>query len=318
MQVKLHPLFPLGGILPLGHGTGHHRVGIQHHLVVKLADDQFSLYPQHRAHPHRLQQGLCLIALQKAVDPDGVGVVRHVEIDDPGIALFQLLVIHREDPALYDDTAHVQIQFPHGHGIALEGLAEDRLRVLGRRGLLLHRRHSRRAADDVAPDLLHGIKQRLSFQLATCLKPELRGGTAAPYDPLPDCPGAFLQILFPVGTQRNSQRVPLPFPCGAGKGASVHGILLHEQIHQLPELHPVKLLPGELCQDGQVPQIVALLHLLLHPAHRRPGHIFRAVQLHRDAAVFHIHFGVDDFPGAKCRLGGTFRGVLGKHLQKSR
>ena len=128
MQVQFHPLLPFCKILPLGKRTWHHGKGLQDHFIVKLIDHQLALDPQHHAVFHIVQERLRLIGFHKAVNTNGAGIVGHIKIDDPGISLFQFLMLHRKNPALHDDTAHIQIQLGHGNGCSLEGLAVQSVR----------------------------------------------------------------------------------------------------------------------------------------------------------------------------------------------
>ena len=130
MQMQLHPLFPGGGILPLGHGTGHDGVGLEHHIVFKPVLDELALHPQDGAHLHGIEDGLSLFGLQEPGDPDGICVIRHIELDHEGIALGQLLVIHRKDLALDDDGAHIHGHLVHGNGLAPEGFSVNHRTVL--------------------------------------------------------------------------------------------------------------------------------------------------------------------------------------------
>ena len=123
--MQLHPLFPGGGVLPLGHGAGLHGVGLEHHFVFKPILNQLALHPQDGTDLNVFQNGFGLSGLHKAADADGVGVVRHVEFHHVGVALFQLLVVNGEDLALHDDGSHVQTEILHGDGRTLEGLAVE-------------------------------------------------------------------------------------------------------------------------------------------------------------------------------------------------
>ena len=169
MQVELHPLAPHRLVLPLGHGAGLHGIGLEHHFVLEPILDQPTLHPKHCAYRHVFQNGLGLVRLHEAADAHGVGVVRHVEFHHIGVALFQLLVLHVEDPTLHDHRAHVHGQILHGHGISPEGLSVEGLALgLGLFLPLFQAGHGGgHFADGLLPEGLHGVNESLAFQLVT-------------------------------------------------------------------------------------------------------------------------------------------------------
>ena len=127
MQMQLYALPALCGILPLGHSARHNCRRLQYRFIIELIDGQFALHLQHRACLYIFKNRLCLAAFQKAVDTDRAGIISHIEADDPGIALFQFLMLNSKDSAFYHHTAHIQIQFRHGNCRSLKRATEERL-----------------------------------------------------------------------------------------------------------------------------------------------------------------------------------------------
>ena len=90
--------------------------GFQDHVVVKAVQVQppgnFQVHPWFDA----VDNGHPLVPRHEFAHADGAGAVGHVKADDPGVALFQLPVLHSEHVALHRHDAHVQLQRIHGHG----------------------------------------------------------------------------------------------------------------------------------------------------------------------------------------------------------
>ena len=167
MQVQLHPLLPRRRILTLGHGAGHHGVGLQHHFILKTVLNGLTLDPKNTAGLNIVQDRLGLSRFHEAADPDRIGIVGDIKFDHPGVSLFQLFVINVEYLSFHDHRTHVQVQIPHGHGGSLEGLAVEGL--AGRRCLFLFsgrtgRTGGRQRLQHRAAHGFHGVKQRLSLQ----------------------------------------------------------------------------------------------------------------------------------------------------------
>ena len=318
VQVQLHPLALRGQILPLGQAAGHDGVGLEHHVVFKPILDQLALHPQHRADLDVFDDGLGLPGLQEAADPDGIGVVRHVELHNIGIALGQLLVIHGEYLALQDDGAHVHGHILHGDGVAPEGLAVEGAAVLllltggggGLPGL----------GGGIAFDLrlthgLHGVQQGLALQGRVCLHGDgHRGGEALPQGLL-HRRDQLLNGRLAVGPQPHRQVIPLPVPFGPGQGAAGHGVAADKQQHQLLRLDFLQLGLRVGQGDLQPCQAVQRRHLPLHGLHDPAGHIALAVGRHMDGAVLRM-----DIRRHNGRLGEGFlnlprRRIVRKHIQ---
>ncbi len=234
MQVQLHPLFAHGQILPLGHGAGGHGKGLHDHFVFKPVLHEPSLYTKDAANLHILQNGLRLPRFHKAADADGVGIVGHVKLDDPGIALFQLLVVHIEDQALHDDGAHVHGHLVHGNRIALEGLAVEGIGGSGSLGfcLLLFRNGGSRL-DHGTPHGFHGFKEGLALQGLTRFDGDGHGSCKPLAQHILHRRKQFFQFLFAVGTELYRQSGILPFPFGTCQGTTAHGIAADKEVHQL-------------------------------------------------------------------------------------
>ncbi len=242
VQVQLHPLGPHRLVLPLGQGARLHGVGLEHHLILKPILNESALNPEHRANGHIFQNGLGFIRLHEAADAHRVGVVRHVEFHHIGIAFFQFLVLHVEDPTLHDHRAHIHGQILHGHGRPPEGLAIEGLALgLGLFLPLFRVGHGGgHFADGLLPEGLHGIHEGLALQLTAGLNGNGdRGG-----EPLPEVlldGGDMLQKgRLAVGHQANGQLLPFPLPLGPGERPPGHGIVLHEQVPKLLRLNPLQ------------------------------------------------------------------------------
>ena len=239
MQVQLHPLFPLRQVLPLGHGAGHHGIGLEDHVVFEPVLDELALDPEHGADFHIFNNGRGFLCFQEPADPDGAGVVRHVEFHHKCVALGQLLVVNGEDLALHDDGAHIHGHFLHGNAAAPEGLpVEGSALLLGRFGgggllLCLHRRVGFHGTLAHGGD---GVKKRLAFQILSRLHGDgHRGG-----EPLPqiflDLGNQLLNGGLAIRSETNGELVPLPVPFGPGQGPPGHGIAADKEHHQLLRL----------------------------------------------------------------------------------
>ncbi len=150
VKVQLHALLRRG-IHTDGRLRGLHGQRLEHDVVFKPAEADEALHTQPLAGLlDGVDEWLGLIGLHKAVHADGAGVVRHIEIHDPRIALLELLVVHGEHAALDDDAADVAVlrQLAHGRDVPVERLAIDRLRRCGRLRVLSALRLSRRSRGD--------------------------------------------------------------------------------------------------------------------------------------------------------------------------
>ena len=315
--MQLHTLAHRGGILPLGHGAGHHGIGLQHHVVFKPVLHQLTLDPQNAANGYVIDDGLCFLGFQEPADANGIGVVGHIELDHPGVALGQLLVLHRKHPALHDDGAHIQVQVLHGGWVSPEGLAVKGLRIrgllfllgdktgLGGRGLL----------ELLPADFFHGIHQCLTGQLSARLhlnghrhrKPGLQrflhGGNQL-FDGIPA-----------VGRQADGELCSLPAPFCPGKGAPGHGVPFHKQEHQLLGL--------DFCQlrfrmgDGnlQPSQTVKALNIPGRLIGKTPGDVGFAVGCHFHAFGCRVNVGSNNGRPGEDRPNLLRRHIVRKHIQ---
>ena len=115
VQVQLHPL--LRGIVLLD--LLFRRLdgqGFQDHVVVKAVQVQPPGDLQVHSGFDAVDNGHPLVPRHEFAHADGAGAVGHVKADDPGVALFQLPVLHSEHVALHRHDAHVQLQRIHRHG----------------------------------------------------------------------------------------------------------------------------------------------------------------------------------------------------------
>ena len=121
--MQLHPLLfrtilSGGGCFRLGDGEGGQ-------LQVAVVQPQLALH--RHVHPllDALQDGFRRPVLHEFGDGDRVCVVRHVETDDPRVALFQLPVVDAEHLAGDGDPTEIQAHLAHGDGLGADGLAQD-------------------------------------------------------------------------------------------------------------------------------------------------------------------------------------------------
>ena len=246
MQVQLHPFALRSGILPLLHGPGHHGVGLEHHFIFKPVFNQLALNLQNRADFYIVQNRLGLSRFQEAADSDGVGVVGHVKFDHPSVALFQLLVVYIEYPALYNHRTHIQTQVLHGNRAAFKGFSVEGITGCLGFGLgslfCLGGCNRGQGLNHGIPHGGHGIKQCFAFQGFPRF--DLNGHRRSkpfPQDSL-HLGNQLLQLLFSVGHQVNGQLRFFPFPLGPGQAAPGHGIAADKKLHQLLRLDFVQLI----------------------------------------------------------------------------
>ena len=223
--MQLHPLFANGGILALGHGSGGHGKGLHDHFVFEPILHQTALDTKDAANFYILKNGLGFPCFHKAADPDGVGIVGHVELNDPGIPLFQLLVVHIEDQALHDDGAHIHGHLAHGNRIALERFAVESIRLLlfGHGGSRL---------DHGSPHGFHVFKESLALQGLACFHSNGDRSSKPLAQNILNSGDQLFQFFFAVGPELYRQRRIFPFPPGTRQSTPGHGITADEKIHQ--------------------------------------------------------------------------------------
>ena len=73
-------------------------------------------------------------------------------------------MLNTEHSTLYDDTTHIQIQFPHRGRRSLKGFAKEGWVIFYRLFFLFKNRCLRQIGQNTTTHLLHSIKQSLSFQ----------------------------------------------------------------------------------------------------------------------------------------------------------
>jgi len=124
VQVQLDTLV---GRCILSHGCrqAKNRVRLHDRLVFVAVEGHLAL----DAHPHAgldaAQDGLGLVGLHELAHAHGARVVGHVELDDPGVAFFELAVVDGEDLALDHDAEHVERELLDGRDGAVERSAVD-------------------------------------------------------------------------------------------------------------------------------------------------------------------------------------------------
>ena len=127
MQMQLHPLL-LRRVLTQRRVHALDGSGPDHHLPVVLVVVHVALYPQPQARfGNSIGNRLAGIPLEIVADADGAAKVRHVEFYHGGRTLVDLPVGHGDDLALNDDPLVLVVlgDLSHGHGVALEGSAQD-------------------------------------------------------------------------------------------------------------------------------------------------------------------------------------------------
>ena len=319
VQVQLHPLLPGSQILPLGHAPRHHGIGLEHHVIFKPILNQLALNPKHRAHLDIFQNGLCLPGFQEPADPDGAGVVGHVEFHHIGVALGQLLVVDGEHLALQDDGAHIHGHILHGNGISTEGLAIEGGALLGgglgSGGLFPGLGHGV-GLDDGLAHRVHGIKQGLAFQIAASLHMDFhRNGEALP-EVLLHLGNQLFDGGLAVGPEHDGELLPFPGPFCPGQGAPGHGVAADEEHHQLLRLDFLKLGSRVGHHDLHPGQAIERQNVPLHGFQKPPGDVVGAVGRHMDAAAFRMDVGSNNGRLRK-GLGDPLRRlIVRKHIQQ--
>ena len=286
MQMQLHPLFR-GGVLALGLLPCHDGLGLKHVFVIIAVVGHLAQDSQPHTLLDSVQNGFGLLRLHELVHPHRAVVICQIKVNNPGVPLFQLPVVHSEDLALHNDLEHIQGQVLHGGGISLEGAAEDgllgfllfflllalevrrwqvpgralaELLRLGKEFLLLLRRKSRMDHDG-------------SLDPETLQKVALRGADVLP------------KLIYAIGPQIQMELLPLRFPAAAGQNAGGKGKTMDDELlqflidriaeavlrivgHKLDLAHAV-----ELCDllHGLVDGLLGKVHIRLHLDRHGPG-----------------------------------------------
>ena len=241
MQMQLHALFTRVKVLALGHLTGHDGKGLQDGFVGIVVNQELTLNFQDAAVFHALQNRLCLLVFQEAADTDGGGIVCDIKVDDPGTALFQLLVFNSKDTAFHNDNAHIQAHVRHRYCLALEGFAVDGAAIGRRRFLLRCCRNGGNAGHHGGTHGVHSIKQRLTLQILACLDSNFYLNTELRSQFTAHRRNALQQDILSVSRKINMQGLPFPCPLGACQAAAGHGIDRNKQMHQVIRLHSLQL-----------------------------------------------------------------------------
>ena len=298
MQMQFHALFPGGHIFSLGHLTGHDGKGLEYGFVGVVIHQQFALDLQHSAIFHTLQNRLRFLVFQETADTDGGGVVRHVKIDNPGIALFQLLMFYRKHTAFHNDNTHIQAHILHGHGLSLEGFAIDGA-VVHRSSFFLGRFSGfGERCDHIGAHCLHSIKERLALQILTCFNFHIHLHAKLIQQTAAHSRHTLQQKIFTVGRQVDVQHFPFPAPACAGKAAPGHGVFRHKQLHHIFRLHALQLRGRIHRLNEQTPQAIDSTNIPSSFGKQLLGNVGFRTHHHTDCPFFRIDI---------CRSDGRLR-----------
>ena len=241
MQMQLHPLLAFLEVLTFGHLAGHNGKGFQYRLVGIVIHQELALDFQHRTVFHALQNRLRLFILQETADSDRGCIIGHIKIDDPGIALFQFLMLYRKNAAFYDNDAHIQAHILHGDSFSLKGFAVNGT-VIHRRSLFFRRTAAvcGQAGNHRGTHGVHGFKQGFTLQILSGLDNNIHLYTklllklpAYRRNALPD-------HILTVGHKVDMQGVIFPNPFGTCKAASEHRVLRDKQLHQIVRFYTLQ------------------------------------------------------------------------------
>ena len=300
VEVELHPLFR-GVVLLHGFFRGLDDQGFQDHVVVKPVEVQPAGDFQVHAHLHPVDDGGPLVPRHELADPDGTGVVSDVKADDPGVALLQLPVLHREHVPLDGDHPHVQLQGVHGLGGLFDlpgaidplGGKAPGLLVGGHGGLHGLLPHGFGLAEEfflLGEVLFRGGRPACRF-LRGRGRLRCRGGGGLPSRRHGRLHGGDVGILW-------------------GR----RGILLSRwRGHGF--LHPCRNL-GAGGAEGHPPQAVDLGHLPPHLVQQGRGGQVGAEEFHLDGPAMAVHHRPGDQPGLQLGRQGRSGMVFGKHFKE--
>ena len=223
------------------------------------------------------QNGLGFVGLHKTVDPDGAGIVGHIEADHPGVSFFQFLVLHIEHTTLHDHKTHVQIQFRHRGNSPTEGLSVEGIRRSGRAagGLCRLLCQCRQFLAQGCSHGFHGVKQSLTLQ-GLC-RNDFNGHIHA--EALPQrgthLGNQFLNGLLAVGSQMNGELIALPLPLSSRQRASGHGVPADKQLQQFPFLNAVKLVVRMPGPEGHRAHTIQICQVFSHLLQKTLGQVHR-------------------------------------------
>lgn len=224
-------------------------------------------------------------------------------------------MLHRKDPSLHNNGAHVQCQLFHGDHGSTEGLPVDRIGVRHRLGpaLLLSCHFCGQTHNFLFPDRFQRVKQSLPLQFRTGFKGDLRVCAEPILQTLPHLGCQLFQRVPAVGGKPYRQAVFAPLPFCPGKGRPGHGIQFHEIAHQFLRLAAVQFSGRMGHMKFQPSQTIERPDFPACPLQQAHGNIARPMGIHHGAALFRIQIRViDDCP---CQRASHFlRGqIIGKH-----
>ena len=317
MQVQLHTLHALCRIFPLGQLTGHNGKGLQDSLIRVVIYQQFSLNFQHTAVFHTLQNRSSFFIFQKSADTDRGSVIGHVKIDDPGIALFQFLMLHRKDTALHDDNTHIQTHILHGHSLSLKGLTINGTGLHRRCFLFGHFPGFRQTGDYIGTHSFHSVKKGFALQIPACPNLNLHRDAKLGLQSAAHSTHTLQKRVLAVGRQVNAQRIVLPCPFGSRKAAAGHGVLRNKKLHQIVGFHTLQLVcrihrfhcqPAQAIGSGNLPGSFAQEPL---------WNVGVCGKRHRYRAGFRVNVRSGDGRLRQHPQKGLRRLIVRKHIQKA-
>ena len=296
--MELHPLLRRP-VHPARLFPQHNALGLHDHFVVVAVVGHPALDRNPHAGLDALQDGLGLVRLHKLVDPDRAGVVGHIEADDPGVALLQLLVVDGEDLALDHHLEHIQLQVLEGRGLAIEGAAENQVRIavgggdgMGRPaggGLgdrldrqRLHRllpQPGRLGVEGVAGQGAVGLDGHRGTDSEVVLQMALEGGQIG------------LQLVLAVGGQMDGHGLGAQVPAAPRQNGPGGGIDGADHIAQIPVIGPGQGLGRIGTVERQVPQAVGPDDLVPELAQRLRREIDRRGDPDRDSPFLGVDVG---------------------------
>ncbi len=261
VQVQLHPFFTGCGILSGRQGAGLHGIGAQNGLVIVLVHVHFALNFQNGSGLDVFQHALGLVGLHETIDPDRAGMVGHVKIDNPCVALFQLLVVNGENLPLHNDTAHIKRQLPHGNRDSAYGFSvESGAFLFGRSaaGCAGGGGYGGRLLQNRVAQPIHGFEKGGAFQRCAGGDGDLNLRLKPLSQAAADGGNGITHGLHPICRQMDGKVLTLPAPAGTGQCASIHGIFRHEKIQQLCRFNAVQLLRRMDGDDSHGFQLIQL------------------------------------------------------------
>ena len=129
-----------------------------------------------------------------------------------------------------------------------------------------------------------------------------------------NCRDGLLQSGLAVGPEGNFQVIAVPFPPGPRQGSPVHGVLLHEQLHQLLRLDFLQLLRRVGHVYFKMPQAVKAADVPLHLFQKPHGNILVSIQRHRRLPGSRVQVRSRDARHGKHPGEALPGAIFGKHL----